>query len=1115
MGEEVTLAFSCRAETIFGYSIRVVGDCDALGNWNPARAPALTTDASEYPKWFGNIQCRAVPTEYKFVKFDEFQNAVWEEGDNRYFAVTDDGVVTRNGESGEPATPIFGVKDPSYVPRLASGRSRKTSFEDEVKEYAVPIPATPKNKVASGTAGFQDELHFKVVCAWTGMGDHVSVVGSCEELGHWDVKKGIKLCTSPDLYPTWAGVVHLQSCSFRDVEFKAVIVRLSSDDWESNHNRRLSLPADDEEGPWEAFLNFNLNGVKVAKFRSSPVQKPHDSKEDPAVVKAALQESMRLAAKQRGEQRRSTSLSLLSERAPLVAESWWRCRDLSGPSPKEQCLILKLKGIAESEAKKLFVELVFEATSQKATVSLDLSSWHHEELQAAWSLAVTAVELPAGIHFFHFRVNGVFALSGEHIRIGRWNALHQKEPLRRYLLARDSCGQLLEEGQMVEKTRSKRIGDMAFDSVVDDASSADGTGLQEGGGQIVRPYSVCGHLALGDSDGEHDNQDGASSFAPFAKEVYEGLFDRELMLRLDGVVLPEVPQPPLHLEGEDVGCALRLWAGAHLIKKAHGACEDAFFADPHGMGVADGVGCMVQFASYGINAAQYAAELMEFSSAALKPGGIASEDKIPNDVASRAAAAMQHGEFQAAAYGASTVAVLCQQGNFLGVANLGDSGFMVLRKGPRGMSIIVKSEEQQHSWNCPYQLTRLPKTLMNRFPKLQLDKARDCECYTVPIREGDLVIMFSDGLRDNLHDREVVSLVNRTLPPMCADLVGLLDRCTPPETIAKTLALAAQERSMDPSAKVPFVEYSKRHGFECIGGKQDDITVVAAWVVADESQPHPDDLDVDEIVEDMLLAEEEEEERLRLEEEERLRKEEEEKLRLEEEERLRKEEEERLRLEEEKLRKEEEERLRLQEEERLRLEEERLREEEEERLRLEEEERFRKEEEERLRLEEEERFRKEEEERLRLEEEERFRKQEEERLRLEEEERFRKEEEERLRLQEEERFRKEEEQRLLDQEEEAFDDGDKSPTPSNVSHEYTFAPEGEQGESKEDEGKNTRHRSGEKEDMAREGSGRIHAKKSSRKFQRKNKTQPLSQQMQGPRCHPAAPRMAANVQQQS
>lgn len=78
-------------------------------------------------------------------------------------------------------------------------------------------------------------------------------------------------------------------------------------------------------------------------------------------------------------------------------------------------------------------------------------------------------------------------------------------------------------------------------------------------------------------------------------------------------------------------------------------------------------------------------------------------------------------------------------------------------------------------------------------------------------------MMFSDGLRDNLHDHEVVSLVNRALPPPYAvggprvplgpmmpygkDLVGLLDRCTPPETIAKSLALAAQERSIDPAAK--------------------------------------------------------------------------------------------------------------------------------------------------------------------------------------------------------------------------------------------------------------------------------------------------------------------------
>lgn len=76
MAEE---AFVYKAETRFGQSVRVVGNCPELGNWDPAKAPALTTDPSKYPMWFGSIQCQA-PVEYKFVIFDEFQGAVWEEG---------------------------------------------------------------------------------------------------------------------------------------------------------------------------------------------------------------------------------------------------------------------------------------------------------------------------------------------------------------------------------------------------------------------------------------------------------------------------------------------------------------------------------------------------------------------------------------------------------------------------------------------------------------------------------------------------------------------------------------------------------------------------------------------------------------------------------------------------------------------------------------------------------------------------------------------------------------------------------------------------------------------------------------------------------------------------
>eukprot|EP00438_Fugacium_kawagutii_P008375 Skav228131 [mRNA] locus=scaffold1220:369793:374005:+ [translate_table: standard] len=73
--EAVNLAFFCRAETWFGQHLRVVGSIPELGNWNPALGLELA-----------------------------------------------------------PVTPKFGIMDLS-APRLTEGRSRKTSFSDEVDEY--------------------------------------------------------------------------------------------------------------------------------------------------------------------------------------------------------------------------------------------------------------------------------------------------------------------------------------------------------------------------------------------------------------------------------------------------------------------------------------------------------------------------------------------------------------------------------------------------------------------------------------------------------------------------------------------------------------------------------------------------------------------------------------------------------------------------------------------------------------------------------------------------------------------------------------------------------------------------------------------------------------------
>jgi len=894
------IAFQLRAETVPGQNIRVVGSTPELGSWDPKKALPLDTQAKDYPKWSGSVRISADTlqaaslVEYKFVKVDGRDNAQWEDGPNRDFKIDDSETLSSSGGR-EPYTPRFG-KAGGACPRLVQGQAKvmpaevapqkKTLAQPQVSPpapLAPPAPpaatappavsATPQQEAPTPVA-HQDaeEVHFEVVCKSTGLGDVLCVVGSCSSLGDWNVKKGLELSTGPTMFPRWSATAQIG----RDpVEWKLCIQRAKGgEDWERCSNRRISLPAG--KGPWKVRCDFDssCSSVEAVRPPAASNQSSHGHKHleraqseygPPALVPmrrqsvASAAPSFISVAKKTPSPRpspaigpsdpprRSTSLSLLGDSSPLLAGHWGRRKDDLGSAAEEQVLLLKL-GLASAErADLLTVEVAFKADTSVPKRVMKRTGWESEDSQAVWSLPVGTIGLAPGVHFFHFLVNGEYLLSQEHLIMGGWNAVMYSEPFRRYILARDANGQPSgEDTASADKAglRGRLMSEMAGHSMVGaGASAVSDDSIKEPGqrhGGLARPYSICGNLVgLADDTDEEEptKEDNSRSLgvALFAKEVFEGLFDGELRLRTDGFVLPdENPDPPVASQPLRQQ-ALRLWAGAHLLKKAQGTCEDAYFVDPHGLGVADGVGCMVQFASYGINAAAYAAELMEQACAALKPDGCASEDR-PSSVDERAAAALSNAESRAQAYGASTVTVLCQQGNKLGAANLGDSGFMVLRRGPRGMIAVHRSEEQQHSWNCPYQLTRLPPALLNRFPKLQLDRASDCERYTTDIREGDLILVFSDGLRDNLHDREVLHIVDRALSPAFGDLVGLLDRCTPPENVARALAMAAHERSLDPTAKVPFVEYSKRHGFECLGGKQDDITVVAAWVVPDESQ---------------------------------------------------------------------------------------------------------------------------------------------------------------------------------------------------------------------------------------------------------------------------------------
>eukprot|EP00928_Gymnodinium_smaydae_P022797 TRINITY_DN19028_c0_g1_i1.p1 TRINITY_DN19028_c0_g1~~TRINITY_DN19028_c0_g1_i1.p1 ORF type:complete len:482 (-),score=124.78 TRINITY_DN19028_c0_g1_i1:83-1528(-) len=307
---------------------------------------------------------------------------------------------------------------------------------------------------------------------------------------------------------------------------------------------------------------------------------------------------------------------------------------------------------------------------------------------------------------------------------------------------------------------------------------------------------------------------------------------------------PEAPANPETAEAPALGEAVaadvpteapattgRLWlrSGAHQEQKCGGAaCEDAYCVGSHTLAVADGVSQMAEYAKHGVDAAKYAAELMELTAAALQtdgtetPAEAAVESESPPS--KRAADAMAAAAAGATTFGASTITVLTLSGATAGVANLGDSGFMLLRAKPWGMEIIERSIEQQHGWNCPYQLTRLPAPLAARYRSIKFDSAADCQRYDVSVQAGDLLMLFTDGLTDNLHWFEILKITD--------EAIGDLGSAAPPERIAEALVLAAKERSVDEVTETPFSKEARRQRQHCPGGKVDDITVTAAWVMA-------------------------------------------------------------------------------------------------------------------------------------------------------------------------------------------------------------------------------------------------------------------------------------------
>ncbi|RYQ82708.1 hypothetical protein Ahy_B10g101279 isoform B [Arachis hypogaea] len=222
--------------------------------------------------------------------------------------------------------------------------------------------------------------------------------------------------------------------------------------------------------------------------------------------------------------------------------------------------------------------------------------------------------------------------------------------------------------------------------------------------------------------------------------------------------------------------------------------EDAYFiSHSNWLGVADGVS---DWSLQGSNAGHYIRELME------KCKNIVSDHE--NLSTMKPAEVITSGAAETQKSGSSAILVAHFDGQAFHAANVGNTGFMVIRDG----CVFKKSTPMFHEFSFPLQIVTGE------------DPSEIIEGYKIDVNDGDVIITASNGLFDNLYDQEIASVVSKSLQ---ANLK--------PQEIAELLAMRAQEVGRSSFARSPFGDAAQAAGYVgYTGGKLDDVTVIVSSV---------------------------------------------------------------------------------------------------------------------------------------------------------------------------------------------------------------------------------------------------------------------------------------------
>ena len=271
-------------------------------------------------------------------------------------------------------------------------------------------------------------------------------------------------------------------------------------------------------------------------------------------------------------------------------------------------------------------------------------------------------------------------------------------------------------------------------------------------------------------------------------------------------------------------------------------CTSMSNAGDMAIGVADGVGGWTE---NGIDPSLFSQALMFYASRSASQASANSDSvSAPNRILAEAFEQVLKEPLVIAGSATACILTLDSFNGSLRSANLGDSGFVILRQGVGKQGVFFASPPQQLGFNTPLQLAKLPKEWAQEGSISNTPK--DAAAWECTLQHGDLIIVGTDGLFDNVDARveipQFAKFIKEKHHASYAARHASSDKTTSKQdsleedkefvqVLATNLVEYAKICQNSTTKQSPFEREAARYGIHFPGGKIDDVALVCCLVI--------------------------------------------------------------------------------------------------------------------------------------------------------------------------------------------------------------------------------------------------------------------------------------------